>query len=122
MDHNLKKIGLLTCSRFPDLYGQDQLLLKEFLNKGYDVYPVIWDDPNFNAEEWQCLIFRNTWDYFEKKEAFLDFINRLAEMKVFTLNSLSVIQKNLHKFYLREMEEAGVQIVPTIFVPAGSTP
>ena len=121
MDHNLKKIGLLTCSRFPDLYGQDQLLLKEFLNKGYDAYPVIWDDPNFNAEEWQCLIFRNTWDYFEKKEAFLEFINRMAEMKVFTLNSLSVIQKNLHKFYLREMEEAGVQIVPTIFVPAGST-
>ena len=121
MDHNFKKIGFLTCSRFPDLYGQDQLLLEAFRHKGYAAFPIVWDDPDFNPEDWHCLIFRNTWDYFEKKGAFLDFINRMAEINVCTLNPLSVIQKNLHKFYLSELKEAGVQIVPTIFIPAGST-
>ncbi len=121
MDHNYKKIGFLTCSRFPDLYGQDQQLLEVFKSSGYAAFPIVWDDPNFDPEEWQCLIFRNTWDYFEKKGAFLDFMKRMAERNVLTFNPLSVIQKNLHKFYLQELEEAGVQIVPTLFVPAGST-
>lgn len=120
MDHKFEKIGFLTCSRFPDLYGQDQLLLEAFRLRGYAAFPIVWDDPDFNPEEWHCLIFRNTWDYFEKKEAFLDFMKRIAESNVLTFNPLSVIQKNLHKFYLRELEEVGVQIVPTIFIPAGS--
>lgn len=121
MEQKDRKIGLLTCSRFPELYGMDQQLCTVLKSRGYDALPVVWDDPSFQPEEWSCLIFRNTWDYFEKKSAFLDFLNRLDAHGVKSLNPLSLVRTNLHKFYLKEMELAGITIVPTQFISAGST-
>lgn len=39
------RIGLATCTRVPDLTADDQLLLKELLQRGVDARAVVWDDP-----------------------------------------------------------------------------
>jgi glutathione synthase/RimK-type ligase-like ATP-grasp enzyme len=38
-----------------------------------------------------------------------------------TFNPISVIQKNKHKFYLKELENEGISILPTIFLEKNST-
>lgn len=111
------KIGLLTCQRFPQLYGGDQSLCANLQKQGVEAHPVIWDDPHLDVTTWDLLIFRNTWDYFEKKEAFFQFLGHLEENAVPTLNPLPVIAKNIHKFYLRDVEPY-FQLIPTCFVEA----
>ncbi|WP_299519579.1 hypothetical protein, partial [uncultured Flavobacterium sp.] len=38
-----------------------------------------------------------------------------------TLNPISIIKKNKHKFYLKELEKEGISILPTIFLEKNST-
>src|SRR4051794_31483883 len=33
-----------------------------------------------------------------------------------TLNALAIIKQNKHKFYLRELENIGIPIIPTVFI------
>jgi glutathione synthase/RimK-type ligase-like ATP-grasp enzyme len=111
------KIGMLTCQRFPQLYDADQALCINLKKQGINAHPVIWDDPNLDVTAWDLLIFRNTWDYFEKKEAFFQFLALLAEKAIPTLNPLSVISKNIHKFYLKDVEPY-FKLIPTCFLKA----
>lgn len=112
----MPKIALLTCDRFPDLYDTDQKLIPLLNSFGYHVKAEIWDNPAVDWCQYDVLIFRNTWDYYLKIDAFnvwLDFIN---EAGIRSFNPVSVIQWNKHKFYLREFQSIGIPVIPSIFV------
>jgi hypothetical protein len=62
------------------------------------------------------LIFRNTWDYFEKKLSLIRGLKKIEKLGIKTLNPIGIIKQNKHKFYLREMERQGVLILPTVLL------
>ena len=113
-------MALLTCSKFPELIEADQKLLPLFLEKGYDTEVVVWDQPKINWGSFDCLIFRNTWDYYEKEDEFRNWLEKLNTEKIRTVNPLELIQWNLHKFYLKELKEKGIPILKTFFLEKGS--
>jgi glutathione synthase/RimK-type ligase-like ATP-grasp enzyme len=110
------KIALLTCKKLPDLTPQDQLLIPELKKHNIDVTAVIWDNSTINWNDFDYLIFRNTWDYFEKENEFNHWLDQIEKLGIKTLNPLAIIKQNKHKFYLREMEQQGIKIIPTVFV------
>ena len=110
------KIGLLTCEKLPELTPEDRLLIPELAKHNITATAVIWDDKNIQWGEFDYLIFRNTWDYFEKESAFNNWLELIEKLGVKTLNSIDIIKNNKHKFYLREMEKQGVKILPTLFL------
>jgi glutathione synthase/RimK-type ligase-like ATP-grasp enzyme len=110
------KIALLTCSKLPDLTPQDQLLIPELAKHDITATAVIWDDATINWESFDYLVFRNTWDYFEKETEFNHWLDKIEHLGIKTLNPIAVIKKNKHKFYLREMEQQGIKILPTVFI------
>jgi glutathione synthase/RimK-type ligase-like ATP-grasp enzyme len=110
------KIALLTCKKLPDLTPQDQLLIPELKKHNIDVTAVIWDNSTINWNDFDYLIFRNTWDYFEKENEFNLWLDQIEKLGIKTLNPLAIIKQNKHKFYLREMEQQGIKIIPTVFV------
>jgi len=109
-------IALLTCSKLPNLTPADQLLIPQLLRYGITATPEIWDDSTVNWSSFDYLIFRNTWDYYEKENSFNTWLEQLENLGIKTLNPLEVIQKNKHKFYLRKLDEMGIPIIPTIFI------
>lgn len=115
------KIAILTCDKLPELNLQDQPLLTELAKHNMIVSPVIWDNPNINWNNFDYLIFRNTWDYFEKEIQFNNWLDQIEKLGIKTLNSVAIIKQNKHKFYLREMERQGVLILPTIFIDKTNT-
>lgn len=115
------KIAILTCDKLPALNLQDQPLLTELAKHNMIVTPVIWDNPNINWNDFDYLIFRNTWDYFEKEIQFNNWLDQIEKLGIKTLNSVAIIKQNKHKFYLREMERRGVIILPTIFIDKTNT-
>jgi glutathione synthase/RimK-type ligase-like ATP-grasp enzyme len=110
------KIAILTCDQLPNLNLADQPLIKELAKHNIVASPMVWDDPNTNWSDFDYLIFRNTWDYFEKEIQFNLWLNKIEQLGIKTLNSIAVIKQNKHKFYLREMEKQGVRILKTIFI------
>ncbi|MBP6584199.1 MAG: hypothetical protein KA215_00855, partial [Flavobacterium sp.] len=63
-------VGILTCARLPELLESDQKLIPLFSNENITAKAVIWDDESINWTEFDYLIFRNTWDYYQKEIAF----------------------------------------------------
>ena len=110
------KVAILSCKNFPNLYQTDQFLIPELAKHSITAKPAVWDDKTINWNDFDYLIFRNTWDYFEKETEFNIWLDHIQSLGIKTLNAIEIIQRNKHKFYLREMEKEGIKILPTIFI------
>jgi glutathione synthase/RimK-type ligase-like ATP-grasp enzyme len=110
------KIGLLTCQNWEGAY-QGEVALATEIDKKFQVDVLVWNDPSVNWANYDCLIFRTIWDYFEYPNEFAAWLDTLDALKIKTLNPLSIIKRNQHKFYLRDLEQQGIDIIPTVFIP-----
>ena len=110
------KIAILTCEKLPDLNPEDQNIIKELAKHNIVAKAVIWDDKTVNWTDFDYLIFRNTWDYFEKETEFKIWLDHIEKLGIKTLNPITIIQQNIHKFYLRDLQKLGVTILPTVFI------
>lgn len=110
------KIALLTCEKLPDLNPEDQKLIPALAKHTIEAKAVIWSDKTINWADFDYLIFRNTWDYFEKEAEFTIWLDQIVQLGIKTLNPIEVIKQNIHKFYLRKIEKQGILILSTVFI------
>ncbi len=110
------KIALLTCEKLPQLNPEDQPLIPALAQHGITAIPAIWSDKTIDWTTFDYLIFRNTWDYFEKESEFRAWLDHIEQLGIKTLNSIELVKQNIHKFYLRDLEQQGVTILPTVFI------
>lgn len=111
------RIGIVTGAHTPDLTDDDRTLVAALEVRGHTVEPVIWDeDP---VAPFDCLVCRSCWHYYERLEAFLDWLER-ATREATVLNPPPVIRWNVHKGYLRQLAAAGVPVLPTAWLSRGS--
>ena len=83
-----QKVVILTEDRYenpkkPDWYinnilKEDLLLLNELTKIGFLVKRVSWSSKSFDWNSVDYAVFRTTWDYFERLEEFLNWINTEA--------------------------------------------
>jgi len=64
-------------------------------------------------------VIRSCWNYYENPPAFLDWIERASSCTRLA-NPPGVVRWNLHKTYLRDLQEAGVPIIPTAWFRRGA--
>jgi hypothetical protein len=111
-------VALVTCASVPHGDDDDHLLGAALTRLGVSAAFVCWDDPDARWPAAGMVVVRSTWDYFERLDAFLgwaDYVGSVTTLR----NDASIIKWNAHKGYLLELEEQGVDIVPTRFVRAG---
>lgn len=113
-------IGIVTCADFPALTDQEKPLVDLFAANRIRIAPLVWNDAHVDWKNFDCLILRSIWDYHLHIDDFFDWLNRLRQQQVRTLNSMEVVHWNRHKFYLRELAQKGVLIIPTLFFEKGS--
>lgn len=88
--------------------------------RGWQVDEVPWRA----AVDWRrydLVVVRSPWDYQDDAPAFLATLERIAAVTRLE-NSLALCRWNLEKTYLRQLETAGVDIVPTRWLAAGELP
>jgi glutathione synthase/RimK-type ligase-like ATP-grasp enzyme len=107
------RVALATCAAFPDGDGDDAGLPEAI---GGDVTFAIWDDPEVDWAAFDLVVVRSTWDYQERREAFLTWTRTVGERLV---NPPGVLAWNTDKRYLHELAEAGLPVVSTTFVAPG---
>ena len=110
----MKKIGFITSQEHSNLYHDDRHLIEPFRKESIEIEPVIWDTEN-DFSDLSLLIFRSAWDYHFKTEKFKNWLEELEKQDVKILNPLSIIQQNYDKFYLKNLSEKSLPIIPTAF-------
>jgi glutathione synthase/RimK-type ligase-like ATP-grasp enzyme len=123
------KIALITEDRFllpqpgnayvENIFLEDQILASALAESGFGSERVSWSDQEVDWSQFDKAIFRTTWDYFDRFEAFKTWLDH-TENQVEMINSPQIIRWNWDKFYLEELEKKGIAIPPTLFIQAGS--
>jgi hypothetical protein len=58
---------------------------------------MVWDY-QIRIGDFDFLIFRNTWDYFEKKLSLIRGLKKNRKLGIKTLNPIGIIKQNKHSF------------------------
>ena len=94
---------------------EDNTLIKALSNKGIKVYRTNWDNPDFNWNDTEYIIFRSTWDYFDRFNEFSIWLEKVSTMTKL-INPKSLIYWNIDKHYLLDIQKKGIRIPNTIFI------
>src|SRR3954466_2027321 len=119
-------VALATCAEVPELDEDGPALVAALREHGggapalvralgeHGVEPVaaVWDDRAADWARFDLVVLRSTWDYAERRDEFLAWIERLPRV----VNPPEVVRWNSDKAYLAELAAAGVAVVPTAFL------
>ena len=98
---------------------QEESLLLEALQKlNLKACCIGWNDPQFAWSSTNCVIIRETWDYFHRIDEYKAWLSSVKDQTTL-INPFDTLSWNLDKFYLKDLELKGVVIPPTIFVKRG---
>jgi glutathione synthase/RimK-type ligase-like ATP-grasp enzyme len=108
-------LALATCAELPELDAPDRELRTALTARGVPTDVVVWDDPTVDWSAYPHVLIRSTWDYTDRAQQFADWTRRVERGGVL-LNPADVVAWNLDKTYLRDLEQRGLPIVPTIWL------
>lgn len=109
------RIALATCAALPELDSDDTPLLAALAERGAVAEAVIWDDADVDWASYDMVVIRSTWDYAQRRDQFLEWAERVSQVTKLA-NPFPVVRWNTDKHYLRELDEAGIAVVPTIWL------
>ena len=66
------------------------------------------------------FLFRTTWDYFDRYDEFSKWLEEVST-KTTLLNSANIINWNIDKHYLLDLEKKGIHICESHFIEKGSS-
>jgi len=104
------------------LSDEDSLLLDFLQQKGVDIHREVWTDTEVNWEQYQLVILKSPWDYIDNITAFYSWLGKLERLGVRLLNPYDIVKWNSDKHYIREMMDAGLPVIPAIYIEKGTQP
>lgn len=114
MSRALQRIGLATFQGKPEIQPDDRLLLEAL--DGCEVRIAPWDASDVRWQDCDAVLIRSCWDYHHREQEFVSWARGLETSGTLVLNTASTLAWNARKTYLRDVEEAGLATVPTIWL------
>jgi glutathione synthase/RimK-type ligase-like ATP-grasp enzyme len=101
-----------------NILDEDELTTNALIAEGFRVDRTNWDNPTYDWSKTDYVLFRATWDYFDRYEEFFDWLTRTSQVTHF-INSIELVTWNLDKHYLNDLHTQGIRIPPTQFIQKG---
>lgn len=96
-----------------NVLNEDFALVEALRACGVEADRKVWSDPSVYWGAADALVFRTTWDYFDRWDEFQSWLHDVE--KVTTLvNPAACLHWNLDKHYLLDLEQAGIPVVPSV--------
>lgn len=113
------RVALVTCER--PLARDDDLdfVLPALRRRGVEVEVPAWTAPTVDWGAFDLIVLSSTWDYHRREAEFREWVahvDRGGRLR----NAGRAVAWNVDKRYLRELEDAGVPTIPTIWTEVGS--
>lgn len=112
------KIALATSKELPTLDADDHGYVKALKERNVDVTLPVWDDPAAESlwNDADLVVIRSTWDYSEKRDAFIDWAAKVDERTTLMNPSAMVDWNTDKKRYLSDLAAHRVPTVPTAWL------
>lgn len=104
------RLALATSAIIPGIHPDDAHLAISLERFGIEPTACVWNDPAIDWSRFDAVLMRTTWDYFKSYAAFKHWLDRLP---IPTINNKRLLHWNSEKRYLLELEQHGVEIIPT---------
>jgi glutathione synthase/RimK-type ligase-like ATP-grasp enzyme len=105
-------VAFVTYKDEPNLTEDDQVLAQYLSKKNITVCPAAWDDAEINWQEYDVIVLRSMWDYFEKQDEFNTWLDEIELHGGFVLNPVSVVRWNQNKNYFLDLSARGILLPP----------
>ena len=97
-------------------HDHDLAILATALDARSQPFQIVdWDDPSINWSHFAAVVLRSTWDYYQRYEQFLDWVNLVSAVTTLH-NSVEIVRWNTDKIYLQELAQANIPVIATSFV------
>ena len=114
------RVGIITGEEVPHLTENGQALLTELRERGLSAKPVLWTNSQIDWSTFDAALVRSCWEYHTRPDAFRNWLGFIEDADVALLNPADAIRWNIHKFYLRDLADEGVSILPTAWIEQSS--
>jgi glutathione synthase/RimK-type ligase-like ATP-grasp enzyme len=111
----MKRCAFLTLDEPGDYVIDDEHAISPLADLGWTVSMVPWRQNDRPWSDFDAVVVRSTWDYWNDVSAFLDTLAEIDRQSRLA-NPLGLLQWNLRKTYLRDLRDRGVRIVPTVWL------
>lgn len=110
------RVALITYSGVPAITTDDRLLRDALVARGAEVEARPWD-ANADWSIYHRIILRSCWNFHHRPQAFRGWVNDVKGRHDGSLmNGPALVQWSVDKRYLKDLDERGIAIVPTIWV------
>lgn len=104
--------AFLSISNTEGWFIDDDLVHEHLQKLHWDVQNIPWNEPA-DWNKFDLVVIRSPWDYQHHLKEFLNVLHEIEKSKAILLNSLELVKWNINKNYLFELENKGIELVPT---------
>lgn len=102
-----------------NVFFEDYLVLDALRMEDLEVNRVAWDDKHFDWSSTKSVLFRSTWDYFDRFKEFSPWLEVVSSQTIL-FNSANIIRWNSDKHYLNDLKRKGIHIAESHFIEKGN--
>jgi len=102
-----------------NVYIEDRLVYHALEQLGLKTLRLAWDDMFFDWSTTKSVLFRTTWDYFDRFDEFSVWLERVSKQTTL-FNSEALIRWNIDKHYLLDLQKNGINITESHFIEQGA--
>jgi glutathione synthase/RimK-type ligase-like ATP-grasp enzyme len=115
-----RQIAFATQHTQPKITADDVLAAAALAKFGIDVIGVPWDEAGIDWAGFEAVVLRSCWNYIHHPREFVSWIEMLERKGVWLVNDFQTVRWNMEKTYLKDLVDACVEVVPTVYTPQGS--
>lgn len=98
-----------------NFFAYDDMAFEPLKAQGWQAELISWRKPNVDWSQYAVVVIRSSWDYQSDASAFLTCLEVIESSGARLENPLKLVKWNISKDYLRDMQQQGINIVPTLW-------
>lgn len=110
------RCAFLTTDDLDDFFVYDNMVKPYLQIKGWEVEDVCWHNDQIDYDSFDVVVVRSTWDYQAFPNKFVKVLEAIESSTATLENPFKLMIWNFSKDYLRDLEQAGVAILPTLWL------
>ena len=111
----MKRCAFLSMDSLEDFFSYDSMLFEPLKKEGWLAEEVSWRKTDIDWNNYDVVVIRTTWDYQDDVEEFMACLQRIEASSAQLQNSLEIVEWNISKKYLKDLQNQGINIVPTLW-------
>jgi len=109
------RCAFLTMADPGDFVMDYELGIGPLTDLGWQVDTVPWREPGTDWDQYDAVYLCTPWDYPDHFDEFVAVLDRIDASSALLVNERSLVNWNMRKTYLRDLEAKGADIVPSVW-------